>query len=458
VLEEVTDEIRSQLEPHWERAFAYVEKTLGGKIVRARVHPRWRPAYYLDVEVDGDIVPLYFRGDRGHLDHGVYPLDHEYRVLTALEKHGIPVPHVYGFCEDPRGIVMARIEGRPDLSTAESPEEAQTLLDEFIDIMARMHQIDVNELGELGIKLPQSAEEMALGDFARWDKTFRSHKVRPDPLIEFLTRWVRGNVPQGRTQVSLLQGDAGQFLFDKGRVTTMIDLELAYFGDPAADLAGLFARDLSEPMPSLDRAIERYGERTGKPVDRRVVMYHGVRFGLCTPQSVAHLVAEPTADLEFIQYLAWYWVYARAPIEWVAQLEGIPLEPWSPPAESPSRHHAGHDFLGKAIAALPANDSMAEYQRGVVARAAVYLERADRFGPALEEEDLSEAAAILGYRPATWQECDAALEKIVLEEEPDPARDAALVKLFYRRCLRNEWLMQPVLKELTDVSFQTLTL
>jgi hypothetical protein len=211
-------------------------------------------------------------------------------------------------------------------------------------------------------------------------------------------------------------------------------------------------------MPSLERAIDHYGKITGEPVDRRAVMYHGVRFGLCTPQSVAHLIAEPTADLEFVQYLAWYWVYARAPIEWVAQLDGVELGAWTPPEETPSRHNAGHDFLAKAIAALPANDSIAEYQRAIVERAAVYLERADRYGAALEEEDLGEAAAILGFRPTTWQECDAALEKIILEEEPEPTRDAALVRLFYRRCLRNEWLMQPVLKELTSVSFQKLSL
>lgn len=456
MLEELTDAMRNELEPHWKLAFDYVEELLGGRIVRARVHPRWRPAYYLDVEVDGEIKPLYFRGDRGHLDHGVYPLDHEARVLTALERHGIRVPHVYGFCEEPRGIVMERLEGRPDLSTADSPEQAKALLYEFVDMMAKMHQIDVEELSELGIKKPKSAEEMALGDIGRWVKSYQKHKVRPEPFIEFLIRWVHANVPQGRTEVALLQGDAGQFLFDAGRVTAMIDLELAYFGDPAADLAALFARDLSEPMPNLADAIARYGERTGKPVDPRVVMYHGVRFGLCTPLSVAHLIAEPTADLELVQYLAWYWVYARAPFEWVAQLDGIELAPWTPPAEAPTRHYAGHDFLGKAIAALPGDNAMARYQQDIVARAAVYLERADRWGAALEDEDLTEATAILGSRPANWQECDAALEKLVMEEPPNPERDAALVRLFHRRCLRNEWLMAPVMKELSNVSFQQL--
>ncbi len=456
MLEQFTAAQREQLEPHWQRAFAFVEKTLGGRIVRSGVHPRWRPAYYLDVEVDGEIVPLYFRGDRGDLDHGVYTLEHESRVLIALERDGIPVPHVYGFCEDPLGIVMARVEGRPDLSTAETPEEAQQVFDAYIDILARMHAIDVKDLDDLGLETPQNPDDMALGDFDRWEATYRRHEVRPDPIVEFLIRWVRTNAPPGRTQVSLLSGDSGQFLFEDGHVTTLLDLENAYLGDPAADLAGLFARDTSEPMPNLEAALERYAEKSGTSVDRRVVTYHTIRWGLCTPLCVAHLVAEPTAELEFIQYLAWYWTYCRCPIEWVAKLEGIELEPWTPPADTPSRHHAGHEFLRQLLAALPAEDSMAQYQRGVAERAAVYLERADRFGPALEVEDLDEAAGILGWRPGTWQECDAELAKIV--RDPDPERDAALIRLFYRRCRRNEWLMQPVLKELTDATYQKLSL
>ena len=459
MLEALTDEGRNQLDPHWQRAIAYVEKVVGGNVVGAQLHPRWRPAYYFDVDVAGENVPIYFRGDRGHMDHGVYPLDHECRILQALERYdGIPVPHVYGFCEDPRGIVMARVPGRPDLSTADTPEEAQTVLDEFVDVLARMHSIDVGELAELQIKVPQSAEEMALGDFGRWEKTYRNHKVRPEPFIEWLIRWVHTHVPQGRDQVSLLQGDSGQFLFDQGRVTAMIDLELAYFGDPAADLAGLFTRDLSEPMPSLADALVRYGEQVGKPVDPRVVMYHGVRFGTCTPMSIAHLVAEPSHDLEFIQYLAWYWVYGRAPLEWAAQLDDVELSPWTPPAEAPTRHSPGHDFLGKALAAFPTETPQAVYQRDVAARAAVYLARADRWGEAIEREDLDEAAEILGHRPDSWQQCDVELEKLCSDPKPDPGRDAALARHFHRQCLRHEWLMQPVLKELTDVSFQPLSI
>ena len=458
MLETWTDEKRQGLEPHWQRAFDFVEKLIGGRIVRAEVHPRWRPAYYLDVETANGIVPLYFRGDRGEVEQLPYPLEHEHRVLVALERFGIKVPHVHGFCDDPRGIVLERVAGRPDLSTAESPEEARAALDDFVDLLAKMHQIDVAELDELALPVPATAEALALGDIGRWIDAYRAQKVRPDPLVEFLIRWVHANVPQGRHEVALLQGDPGQFLFENGRVTAMVDLELAHFGDPAADLAGLFCRDLSEPMPSLAEALRRYGEKTGNPVDPRVVMYHAVRFSLTAPLSTAHIVALPPADTEFIQYMAWHWVCTRASLEWVARLEGIPLEPWSAPPEAPTRYSAGHEFVEGALQALSPEDAMVAYRVEVAGRAASYLRRADRWGRAFDEEDLDEAAVVLGRRPASWQEADTALEAFVIGNEADPERDAPLLQLLYHRCLRHEWLLAPALRELSDAAFQPLEL
>ena len=101
---------------------------------------------------------------------------------------------------------------------------------------------------------------------------------------------------------------------------------------------------------------------------------------------------------------------------------------------------------------------MVSYQVSVAARAATYLRRADRWGRTFDEEDLNEAAVILGHRPANWQACDAALEELVLDTEPEPRQDAALLQLLYRRCLRHEWLLKPALNELQDASFQPLEL
>ena len=49
----------------WQRAFRWVEATIGGRLVAAHRQARWRPAWFLEVEREGERLPLYWRGDRG---------------------------------------------------------------------------------------------------------------------------------------------------------------------------------------------------------------------------------------------------------------------------------------------------------------------------------------------------------------------------------------------------------
>ena len=110
-MKELSD-LPGSLPPEWRRAFSWLETKLAGRIVRTERQARWRPAWFLDLERDGETVPLYFRGERGEADHGAYALEHEMSVLQVLEQSGIPVPHVHCFCPEPRGIVMDRSPGR----------------------------------------------------------------------------------------------------------------------------------------------------------------------------------------------------------------------------------------------------------------------------------------------------------------------------------------------------------
>ena len=52
----------------WRRGFDWIEAELGGTIVRAERQARWRPAWTLDLQREGEVVPLYFRGERGETD------------------------------------------------------------------------------------------------------------------------------------------------------------------------------------------------------------------------------------------------------------------------------------------------------------------------------------------------------------------------------------------------------
>ncbi len=445
---------RETIDPEWQSAFDWVERTLGGSIVHWERHPRWRPAWYLDVERDGETVPIYFRGDRGALDHGVYPLEHEMKVLQLLEKHELPVPHVYGFCPEPRGIVMQRCPGRSNLATAESEEERASVLDHYVELIARMHRIDLAEAEAIGLARPTTPEQLGFGDLDHWERAYRREKRRADPMIEFTLGWLRRNVPRHRSRAALIQSDAGQFLFDRGRITALHDFELAYLGDPMAEFAGLRNRTLSEPLGDLRRAIRRYEELVGEPADLRAIDYHTVRFGLVTPLSTAHLVADPPPGVELVQYLAWYLVYGRLCIEVMAHVQGIELPPIDLPKPVSTRHSTAHAALVQMLAPSDGADPIQAYQTRTAERVARYLQRAELFGPALEAQNLEEVAALTGRRPASWSEADEQLE--VLVRGAGPEMDAALIGYFHRHFSRQEALLQGALRELEGVTMPML--
>lgn len=448
------DKTLADIQEPWSSAFAWIERELGGRIVRAERQPRWRPAWFLDLERDGELLPLYFRGDRGSTDHGIYTLEHEMHALQVLGEQGIPVPRIHGFCPHPRGIVMERVCGHTNLATCPDPAERRRVLEHYMELLARMHALDVEAFVAAGFRLPNDPAQIALGDFERWERAYRKTKCRPDPMLEFLIGWVYRNIPRGARKPSFLAGDSGQFLFENGKVTTMLDFELAYLGDAAADLGALRSRTLSEPLGDIAAALDHYAQARGEPIDLAAVDYHTVRFAVCTPLSVVATVAAPPPGTDYVRYLAWYLVYSRLPLEVIAHRQGIELEPVAALQSAPSRHAPGHAALLGRLAVPEGLDAAASYEAETSWRIAAYLQRADEFGASCEAADLDEAAALLGFRPADWRACDAALEALVAESGAE--REPELVRFFHRRLQRQEMILHPVMQELADVQVQML--
>ncbi len=445
---------RTRLSVPWQRAFDYVEERVGGRIVAGERQARWRPAWFLDVERGGETLPIYFRGARAEAERGVDQLRHEHTCLELLAKHGIPVPRVHGFCPDPEGIVMDRAPGRFDLSTAEDEAERVAVRNHYMEILARIHALPTADFEAAGMRRPRTARELALGDLEGWVRAYRQAKSRPEPVIEFALDWLMRHVPAGRERASFVLGDAGQFLFDRGRVTAVIDVELAYVGDPAADLGALLSRDLSEPLGDLDHALRHYEAVSGEAVDRDAVHYHAIRFGMVTPLATAAVVARPPPVADYVQYLVWSLVFARCPLEIVAHLEGVTIEPPTLPEEEESPFAVAHEALGDRLAALERGEGFGRYQVDAVERLATALRRGDRFGRRVLAADLDEAAELLGHRPAGERERDLALETLVSENEGE--RDADLLRYLVRRLKRQELILAPVMRELADARMQIL--
>ena len=416
----------------------WIERTTGGRVIHCERQPRWRPAWYIDVERDGDILPIYFRGDRGSLDHGVYTLEHEYRVLEVLEAHDIAVPHVYGFCPEPRGIVMARVPGRANLLTVDDAGERSAILNDYMTWLARIHRIGTSPFEAAGLSMADG--NLIMADFDRWEATYRVKKVRPEPFLEFAIRWLRRDPPVRHAEPTLAVGDSGQFLFEGGRVSAVIDLELAFLGDPLHDLACMRLRDLAEPLGPLAPAFAHYESEMGTPIDRAALDFHTVRFAVCTPMSVSHVLARPPGDIDFVRYLVWYVQFSRVALEVMASLEGITLE--APPVgqAGTTRFADGFGLLDTALADIAPDDPQQQFRLDVAQRLSVFLRCVNEIGPQIESDDLDDAAALLGARPASWRDCDVELEAFVATV--DDSRDAELIRYFHRRMSRWQRLVE----------------
>ncbi|MEO8698104.1 MAG: phosphotransferase family protein [Acidimicrobiales bacterium] len=416
----------------------WIERTIGGRVIRCERQPRWRPAWFVDVDRDGDILPVYFRGDRGSLDHGVYTLEHEFRILAVLEAHDIAVPHVYGFCPDPRGIVMARVPGRANLLTVDDPTERAEILNDYMTWLARIHRIGTGPFQAAGLTMAESA--MIMADFDRWESTYRAKKARPEPFLEFAIGWLRRNAPARHAEPTLAVGDSGQFLFADRRVSAVIDLELAFLGDPLHDLACMRLRDLAEPLGPLAPAFAHYEAEMGTPIDRAALDFHTVRFAVCTPMSVSHVLAQPPGDIDLVRYLVWYVQFSRVALEIMADLEGITLDaPIALQAEA-TRFVDGFAMLDAALADLSPDEPQQQFRLDVAQRLSAFLRRVNEVGPQIESDDLDEIAELLGTRPTSWRDGDAALESFVAKA--DDAYDAELIRYFHRRMSRWQQLVE----------------
>ncbi len=445
-----------ELSPEWQRAFSWIEAELGGRIVAARRQPRWRPAWFIDLERAGEIVPLYFRGQRGEIAKGFAALEFEAGLLRTLEREGIPVPHVHALCPEPGGIVMQRSPGQANLATAGDDAQREAVLADYVDILARMHALDPARFAGLGLRVSEGERALGLGDFETWVKGYRRGRARPEPEIEFLIGWLMRNVPRGRTRASFVCADAGQFLFEGNAVTALIDLELAYIGDPAADIGSLRCRDLSEPLGPLAPAIARYEERVGERIPRAVIDYHTVRFATCTPLAVAPMVARVVPGLDYVQYLTWNLVYAKTPLEVIAEGMGVSLPALEKPADVGTRYTPAHGALVSMLA--PSVDAgqagFDGYARDTALRVAQYLEQVDLLAPAIEAANLDDLGGLLGARPASAAEGDAALETFVAAAGAEA--DAELLPLLHRRLQRQEWILDPVLREYRGAKMQRM--
>jgi len=410
------------------RLTTFIEGCVGGKVVSLERQPRWRKAWYCQVERDGGLVPLYIRGDK-QLDAEPYPgLGREARILQILEAHGLPVPHVYGVCQDPEAIVMDRVPGERDVSFAASDEERRTIAFQYIDVMAKMHSLDTADFEAMGIALPSGPEALALAYVDANQPLFDRTRRGPEPMLEFVLKWLRRNAPQDRSEARFIHGDAGQFLFDQGNLTCIHDFEASHIGDPLADLASLRVRNPTEPLGAdVNELLRHYQAITGRKIDSWALSYHTAAFMVTAVMALAGPMKDPDTPLQG-EYLIWDITCKRAMLWAMAECMGVTIQRCQAPPPQGSYQDLIVRVLEQGIHRLEAASAADQREKQSALMLLEWLKNSASFGAELEQRDTAMLEQLLGETPLQGVDREAQLEQFVLKSGPE--QDIALLNYF----------------------------
>jgi aminoglycoside phosphotransferase (APT) family kinase protein len=422
-----------------QRLTSWIEHNIGGRVVSIERLQRWRPGWNVDVELDGRLLALHARGERESNFAIPYRIADEAPIHGLLEAHGLPVPHSYGLCDDPYALVMGRLAGDVDLSFAADDQERAALIDEYLSMLPAIYTIPPDALRAAGFEVPASPADVALGSFRNFEQLYDSLMVGRDPIAAFLRRWLHRNAPSERGDGVFVTFDAFQFMFDEGRITGLLDFELACVGDPMMDLASLRIRDTIKNLGDLASIADRFERITGVPVDHDVADYYCVLYNTLTVLSAGPPIAAPVRTTDYVSHMAWYTNSARWAFEVIAEMRGYQLDVVPEPEQRPSRHAPAYAHLSDVLRQR-SRERPGDYEAATAMRHARHLARLDAVGAKLAAGDCDDIARLLGRQMAP-EDADAELLEAI--DADDPGADADMVRLLDRRAQRMHLLLAP---------------
>jgi aminoglycoside phosphotransferase (APT) family kinase protein len=400
---------------------AWLRDATGAASVAVKRRPGGGRHQAWDVTVtmaDGASARRFLRADATRPGpHETYTLWREAEIYAALAGAGLPAPAVLAVHPDHPAVLMDYSEGSARFAGLD-PAAQTTVLDDLVDVLVRMHALDVRNL-----PLPSLLPARSIADHVRTELDIWEGRLdasgQAEPFLRACFAWLRAHIPHVDGPPSLVQGDTGpgNLLHDGERLTAVLDFELAHLGDPMEDLAWIATRNAQEPVPDFEALLDAY-ERAGGTIDRARIRYHLVFAEL----RIAVLAIEradraPSSDADVGSGLIYGTLHTRLTAEAYAAATDAAL----PPTPADTRHDSAATPYYDAVleqlrtVVVPAvDDAFAAQRAKSAARVLKFLREIDRAGDAPVEAELDVAASVLGARPETVDDARRDLEAEVV--------------------------------------------
>ncbi len=450
----------------------WVAKVTGGVIESATaMGGGGRPGFGVDVTVNGVRHALYLQKGRGENVGSFLPIRRETEVVKALEPLGIPVPHLWGVDAERGWALVDRAEGITWFQPPRDPADAESVAKDFMLHIATWHRAGAAALDLPSFQPVKTVREHQLDQLAGIRRNFEEDDARApiDALARLELELLESKLPAYDGAPVLVQGDTGpgNFMYANGRITAIIDWELAHFGDPMDDLAWLSWRTTQHSFPDFPARLREYELLSGITVDDDRVRYYrvnaiarlGPHFGLAAmtgsggPVSTIQAGNARSADgSAFIMSM----LHRRMVLTAIAELAGmaIPSRQVDDEAKASPQNVMYDGLLDNLSAVVPSiEDRGASTVVKGVARHLKYLKELDRNGPLFDAQELADITAILG---STFDELEVARPALAeaAREGKVPLED--YLRYHFRRMTRDDWLMRTASGAMFDRAWPAL--
>jgi aminoglycoside phosphotransferase (APT) family kinase protein len=439
---------------------SWLEEVGGGRLTLADRKPGGarKEAWFVDLQQpDGTTAHCFLRYDRSDPARTKDPwtLHREATVYMALQGGAVPVPRVLGVHPVHQAMLSERVDGENWFSRISDESERESTARDFMTKLAALHSLDAAALDLPAFPSVRTVADAVQAELDEWEHVLAERGGTPDPALAFSLRWLRRNVPAYDGPPVLVQGDTGpgNFMYAGGRVTAVVDWELAHLGDPMDDIAWLSLRATQEPFTDFPTRLLEYEALSGNVIDEGRVHYYQV-LAETKLQVMGHRpdTAGPGGGGDVGNGFIYQMLHGRLWLEALAMSTGIEL---TPPELPRARGGRDHDWMYDAVLSqlrdviVPRTaDPLAAARAKGIARLIKYLAQVDTYGASYEAYELDDLEALLGRRPASV--AAGRLEAADAAADAKTVSDEDYLRMLWRRVARETELARPAMGALAD--------